>query len=51
MVLPKNFDNPDKAFAIAKAYAENRERQLLGIANEVTEQPKQETETNNDQAQ
>ena len=30
MVFPSNFDNPDEAFAMAKEWAEHRERKLLG---------------------
>ena len=29
MVFPKNFDNPDEVFALAKLWAKRRERKLL----------------------
>lgn len=51
MVLPKNFDNPDEAFAIARAYAEYRERKLLGINREVQDGLKEDTEMENDKAE
>jgi len=49
MVLPKNFDNPDEAFALAKIWAKRRERKLLGIDRVVREQEtNKEQDTEND---
>lgn len=48
--MPKNFDNPDEAFAIARAYAKYRENKLLGINREMQDGLKEDVETNNDQA-
>jgi hypothetical protein len=43
MVLPKNFDNPEEAFALARAYAQHKEQQLLGNGQPVQKQPTEET--------
>jgi len=50
MVLPKNFDNPDEAFALAQAYAKYRQRKLLGVNRELQDGLKEDTEKQNDQA-
>lgn len=46
--MPKNFDNPEEAFAIARAYAQYKEQQLLGTKKPVQEQPKEEAGNTND---
>ena len=48
MVLPKNFDNPDEAFALAKAYAKYREQRVLGVNREIQDELKEDTEKDND---
>jgi len=49
VVLPKNFDNPDEAFALAQIWAKRRERKLLGIDRVVREQAtKEEQDTEKD---
>jgi len=48
MVLPKNFDNPDEAFAIAKAWAKHREEKLLGINRNTQNELTEDTEKQND---
>ncbi len=48
MVLPKNFDNPDEAFAIAKAWANERERRLLGVNRKIQDGLKKDTEKQDD---
>ena len=48
MVLPKNFDNPDEAFAMAQAWAKRREQRLLGINREIQDGLKEDTEKQND---
>lgn len=49
--MPKNFDNPDEAVAIARAYAKYRERKLLGINRETQDALKEDTEQQNDKAE
>lgn len=49
--MPKNFDNPDEAFALARAYAQYRERKLLGVNRETQDGLKEDTETNDDKAE
>ena len=39
MVFPKNFDNPDEAFAAAQAWAKHREKRLLGTKRKIKEVP------------
>ena len=39
MVYPKNFDNPDEAFAAAQAWAKHREKRLLGTKRKIKEVP------------
>ena len=39
MVFPKNIDNPDEAFSVAKAWAEHREKRLLGTKRKIKEVP------------
>ena len=39
MVFPKNFDNPDEAFAAAQAWAKHREKRLLGANRKIKEVP------------
>lgn len=51
MVMPKNFDNPDEAFALARAYAQYRERKLLGVNREIQDGLKEDMETDNDKAE
>lgn len=51
MVLPKNFDNPDEAFALARAYAKRQEAKLLGVNRQMQDGLKEETETEDDQAE
>ena len=51
MVLPKNFDNPDEAFALARAYAKYAERKLLGVNRETQDALNEDTEKQNDQAE
>jgi hypothetical protein len=48
MVMPKNFDNPDEAMALARAYAKYRERKLLGIDRETQDALREDTEQEND---
>ena len=48
MVMPKNFDNPDEAFAIANAWAKHREQRLLGVDRKIQDEPKENTEKQND---
>lgn len=48
MVLPKNFDNPDEAFALAKAYAKYREQRVLGVNRKIQDGLKEDTEKEND---
>jgi len=38
VVMPKNFDNPDEAFALAKLWAKRRERKLLEADKVVIDQ-------------
>jgi len=49
-VMPKNFDNPDEAFALAKLWAKRRERKLLGVDKVVNDQStdEQDSEKNDD---
>ena len=39
MVFPKNFDNPDEAFAAAQAWAKHREERLLSANRKIKEVP------------
>ena len=39
MVFPKNFENPDEAFSVAKAWAEHREKRLFGRNRKIKEDP------------
>jgi len=48
MVMPKNFDNPDEAFAIAKAWAKRRENTLLGVNRNIQDGLKKDTENQDD---
>lgn len=48
MVMPKNFDNPDEAFALARAYALRMEEELRGTKTPVPMKPEQDTEKQND---
>jgi len=48
MVMPRNFDNPDEAFAIAKAWAKRRENILLGVNRNIQEGLKEDTEKQDD---
>lgn len=48
MVMPKNFDNPDEAFALADAWARRREQGLLGLSAEIQKTLSESTEKQND---
>ena len=48
MVLPKNFDNPDEAFAVAQAWAKHREERLLGVKRKIQDGLTEDTEKQND---
>lgn len=47
-MLPKNFDNPDEAFALAREFAKHREQKLLGVNREIQDGLKKDTEKDND---
>jgi hypothetical protein len=51
VVLPKNFDNPDEAMAIARAYSQMRERKLLGEVRESQKESTTNTEKQDDKAE